>query len=381
MMAAPERLTSKWCVRYWLVAVLAIGCFLAGPDDRVLRTPAGWLGGLFSLNAARADQASDDYAAAVGFYKQSRWGLAADAFKKFLKDNPKHERGPFARLYLGLSLTNLEKYDEARTILRGFVKDFPNNQQVPQAMYRIAEASYFLDDLKAAEAEFLAFLVKSPEDTLREYALPYLGDTQLRLGKAEPAAQSFQQSIKLFPQSKMLDDSRFGLAKTLDAQQKYPEALDLYRQIAANRTGLRAAQSQLQVAVRLFESKDYPGAAKAYADLEKNFPESKYIPTARLNAGYAFYEMKDFKSAVTQFELAASDPEQAPVASYWRGMSQKQIGDLAAAVATFKPAFEAHQKNPIAEQILFQWADCELRQAQFESAELHFVDVLTHEVD
>ena len=41
-----------------------------------------------------ADQAGDDYAAAVGFYKQSRWGLAEETFKKFLKDYPKHERVP-----------------------------------------------------------------------------------------------------------------------------------------------------------------------------------------------------------------------------------------------------------------------------------------------
>lgn len=329
----------------------------------------------FGPQAARADQAADDYAAAVGFYKQSRWGLAEEAFKKFLKDNAKHDRAPFARLYLGLSLTNLEKYDEARTVLRAFVKDFPANAQVPQAMYRVAESSYFLDDLKASEVEFAAFLAKSPEDALREYALPYLADTQLRLGKPDAAATNFQQSIKLFPQGKLLEDSRWGLAKSLDAQQKFPEALVLYREIAANRAGVRAAQAQLQIASRLFEQKDFANAAKAYTDLEKNFPESKHVPASRLNAGYALYELKDFKAASTQFELAAKEPEQAPAASYWRGMSQKQTGDLAGAATVLKAAFEAHAQNPIAEQMLFQWADCELRLSQFDTAELHFADV------
>ena len=338
-----------------------------------LTIPVDWIS--IGPQVAWADQAADDYAAAVGFYKQSRWGLAEESFKKFLKDHAKHDRVSFARLYLGLSLTNLEKYDEARTTLRGFVKDFPNNAQVPQAMYRVAESSYFLDDLKGAEAEFTAFLVKSPEDSLREYALPYLADTQLRLGKPDAAAENFQQSIKLFPQGKVLEDSRWGLAKALEAQQKFPEALVLYREVAANRAGLRAAQAQLQIASRLFEQKDFANAAKAYTDLEKNFPESKHVATARLNAGYAFYELKDFKAAATQFELAAKEPDQAPAASYWRGMSQKQTGDLAGAATVLKAAFEAHSANPIAEQVLFQWADCELRLSQFDSAELHFADV------
>lgn len=348
-----------------LAALIAVTAMLTGPADRA------WFGPRF----AAADQATDDYAAAVGFYKQSRWGLAEEAFKKFLKDHGKHDRVPFARLYLGLTLTNLEKYAEARSVLRAFVKDFPNNAQVPQAMYRVAESSYFLDDLKAAEAEFAAFLAKSPEDSLREYALPYLADTQLRLGKPDEAATNFQQSIKLFPQGKLLEDSRWGLAKALEAQQKFPEALVLYREIAANRTGQRAAQAQLQIASRLFEQKDFANAAKAYADLEKNFPESKHVATARLNAGYALYELKDFKAAATQFELAAKEPEQAAVASYWRGMSQKQTGDLVGAAAVLKATFEAHASNPIAEQMLFQWADCELRLSQFESAEQHFADV------
>ncbi|MFM9963340.1 MAG: tetratricopeptide repeat protein [Planctomycetaceae bacterium] len=326
--------------------------------------------------AAHADQAADDYAAAVGFYKQSRWGLAEETFQKFLKDHPKHERVPFARLYLGLALTNLEKYDEARTVLRAFVKDYPNNQQVPQAMYRVAESSYFLDDLKSAEPEFQAFIAKSPEDSLREYALPYFGDTLLRLGKAEEAAANFQQAIKLFPQSKMLEDSRWGLAKSLDAQQKIPEAMVLYREIAANKAGARAAQAQLQIANRLFEQKDFANAAKSYTDLEKNFPESKHVPTARLNAGNSYYELKDYKSAATQFELAAKEPAQAATASYWRGMSQKQLGDMAGAATTLKATFEAHAQSPIAEQVLFQWADCELRLSQFDSAELHFADVV-----
>lgn len=354
---------------------IGFGFMLSGSGEPCGQRPWTELLGSLGPQIARADQAADDYAAAVGFYKQSRWGFAEEAFKKFLKDFPKHDRAPFARLYLGLSLTNLEKYDEARAVLRAFVKDYPNNQQVPQAMYRVAESSYFLDDLKAAESEFGAFLAKSTEDPLREYALPYLGDTQLRLGKAEAAAASFQQAIKLFPQSKMLEDSRWGLAKALEAQQKFPEALALYREIAAKRAGPRAAQAQLQIASRLFEQKDFANAAKAYADLEKNFPESKHVATARLNAGYSLYELKDFKAAAAQFELAAKEPEQSAVASYWRGMSQKQSGDIAGASAVLKVAFEAHSQHPIAEQVLFQWADCELRLAQFDAAEQHFADV------
>ncbi len=345
-----------------LVAILA-----------TMMSPNGNLG--LGVSVARADQADDDYAVAVGFYKGSRWDLAAQAFQKFLNDNPKHTRAPISRLYLGLSLSNLEKYDQARPVLRDFVKEFANNAQVPTAMYWIAVCSYFLDDWKSADMEFTAFLAKSPDDPKHEDALTYLGDSQLRLGKPEVAEGTFQQAIKLFPQGKLLEDAQFGLSRSFEKQQKLEQALALYRQLAASKTDKLAAQAQWHLAQLLFESKDYANAAKEYDSLCKTFSESRYVSAARLNAGYSFYEVKDFKSASAQFEQAAKDAPQAPAATYWRGMSQKQQADFAGAATILKGAFEVFPQDPLAEQMLFQWADCELRQSQFASAETHFVEV------
>src|SRR5262245_45595263 len=126
-----------------------MGC-LSRPRERRLtlrRVVVGLLCCLFASSMSRplcADSALDDYNLAVGLYKQKRWELAAESFRKFVKDNPEHERIPYARLYLGLTLVNSEKYGDARQVLRGFVKDYPQSRNLPDALYRVAECSYLL---------------------------------------------------------------------------------------------------------------------------------------------------------------------------------------------------------------------------------------------
>ncbi|HID23602.1 MAG TPA: tetratricopeptide repeat protein, partial [Planctomycetaceae bacterium] len=142
------------------------------------------------LAQSTADSASDEYKLAVGLYKQQRWALAAETLRQFVKAHPRHAKVAPARLYLGLTLVNLRDYQAAREVLRGYIADYPNSRELPHALYRVAECSYFLDDLKSAEREFQAFLRKAPRDPLGEYAYPYLADTQLRLGKPDKALAS-----------------------------------------------------------------------------------------------------------------------------------------------------------------------------------------------
>ncbi|MBM83572.1 MAG: hypothetical protein CMJ78_23680 [Planctomycetaceae bacterium] len=319
--------------------------------------------------AAFADQADDAYNFAVGLYKQNRWELAAGRFREYLKKHPQHSKVAYARLYLGLTLINVDKHADARKELRLFVAKNPKNQNLAHAMYRVAECSYFLNDLKAARTEFDAFLKKAPEDPLREWAWPYLADTQLRLGDAKAAVPTFEKSLKLFPKSRLVDDAKFGLARSHESLKEFDKAIGLYKSLASNRAGSRAAESQLNLATCYFDSGQPKLAAQAYVDLAKSFPESTLVSAARLNAGYAFYEIKDFRSAVDQFELAAKEPKQALASRYWQGLSLKQLSEFNRAATSLDQALAVVGTNPLAAEIQYYRADVELSRAQAATAD------------
>lgn len=324
---------------------------------------------------AQPQTASDDYSLAIGLYKQQRWSLAAESFRKFLKANPRHEKAAAAKLYLGLTLVNLTTYDDAREILRDYVKQFPNSDQLSDALYRVAECSYFLDETQTAETEFETFLKRYPRDDLVQWALPYLGDCQLRLNKPREAAESFRKSLELFPEGPLAEDSRFGSARCFELLGEASKAAEIYKQIASDETGTRGAQAQLNLATLQFDAERFAEAADAYTDVEKRFPDSKLVPLARLNAGYAYYQLGDYRNAIAQFERSADDPQQSTTAGYWQGVAYKALGELDRATAVLKATYQSGRQTAMADRLLYQWADCELRRENYAEARRLFLQL------
>jgi TolA-binding protein len=317
---------------------------------------------------AFADAGLDDYNLAVQLYRQNRWPLAAESFRKFLSDHPDHERTPFARLYLGLTLVNQADYKGARDVLRGFVKDYPQNQNLPQAMYRVAECSYLLNDLPAAKAELQAYLKAHPDDGLADRAWPYLGDVLLRLNEPEAAATAFARAVDLFPQGPLIDDARFGWAKSLEAQKKYAEALGRFEALAKG-DGPRAAESLFQVGNRKFDAGEFAEAAAVYRQLPQRFPQHALLGDAHLNAGFALYRLGEYAEAAGEFTAAAKFPQRAVIATYWRGLCLKSQGEFAAAIDLLKDLETRTQEPAQLEAILFQRGLCERSANRLEDAQ------------
>ena len=324
---------------------------------------------------ALADDGQDEYNFGVGLYKNSRWKLAADSFRNVIKQYPKHVKVPLARLYLGLTLGQLEKYSESRNVLRGFVKDYPKSKYRPRAMYRVAECSYLLDDLKPAESEFDAFLKAYSDSELAEWALPNLADVQRRRNKPREAVANYRRALQRFPNSHLTEGSKFGLARSYEALRRTDDSVGLYKQLAANRAGERAAEAQMKLATIYFDEQKYDLAAEGYVRLVEQFPESPLRPEAELNAGYAYYQHKQYRQAITRFERAAQDERQRLTADYWKGISFKSLAEYGEAVAILEATFKANAGGPLGENILYQWADCELRRKRFEQAGGLFLDL------
>ena len=337
-----------------------------------------WVVALTSFFPARvwADAGLDEYNLAVGLYKQSRWETAAQRFRAFTKTYDKHEKMPLARLYLGLTLVNLEDYKAARDEFRTFVKDYPQNTNVPQARYRVAECSYLMEDFAAARVELENYLKDFPKDTFHDHALPYLADAQLRSNDPSAALINFQQAIDRFPEGPLVDDARFGRARALEALKKDDEAIAQYKELIARPAGPRAADSQFHLAALAFERKRFPEAAVAYTELVTKFPNSRFVPASQLNAGYAYFQSGKFAEAATQFEAAAAEKSQRVTAGYWQGLSLKSQSQYAKAAEVLKATAAIAGEQPLSESILFQQALCERHLGHVADARQLFETVL-----
>ncbi len=61
----------------------------------------------------RTDDAVDQYAVAAGHYGHGRWEMALSEFRALVRDFPDHPKINQARFYIGESLVQLRRFDEA----------------------------------------------------------------------------------------------------------------------------------------------------------------------------------------------------------------------------------------------------------------------------
>src|SRR5690606_39885477 len=105
-----------------------------------------------------------------------------------------------------------------------------------------------------------------------EWALQYLGETELQLENYAAARDAYEDGLKRFERGRLAEEMRFGLARALEGLQDVDKAASLYEQIAGG-GGRRAADAQFNLAARQFEAENYQQAAELFESLVRNHPE------------------------------------------------------------------------------------------------------------
>jgi len=220
----------------------------------------------------------------------------------------------------------------------------------------------------SAARETDEFLQRHPGHDLVPLARLYRGQSQLRLNDAAGAEQTLVALIEKNPEPGVLAEAQYALAKAQEALGKSAEALALYEQLAAVKEGRFAAEARFHLASIAYASGDYPRAAGLFAAVATDFPTHSLAGAASLNAGYAEYSQGHNAEALAYFAKAAADREQAAMAGMWTALTHRQAGDLDQAVSTLRGLYEQDENQPLADRLLFNWADTELRRSAYAEA-------------
>jgi tetratricopeptide (TPR) repeat protein len=259
---------------------------------------------------------------AVQMFRQRLWSDAAAAFEECEKQSPGKTD---ALLYRGKSLVNLQKFDDATTVLQTYAKSHPQSED---AIYLLAYVSFRQDkpadslrlfsdaaklkspaanDLMIAALDYVLLndytdaahylewsLQMNPDDVEARY---HLGRVRYQQNQFDLAIAAFQEVMKRDPGNVKAEDN---LGLSLEAKNQIEPAITAYRkaieldqasvspseQPYLNLGALLARSSRIDEAIPLLEraAEIAPGVFKVHYELGKAYFDSRRFDPARQQA-------------------------------------------------------------------------------------------------
>lgn len=337
---------------------------------------------IFIPTLTKADEGDPLFARGAGFYAQSKWEEAFLAFEELRTTHPTHSRSPDATFFGGECLIQLGEYGKAYERFDALLQSWPTTPHRPQALFRLGESALMTERLPLAEKWLLEFHDKYPEDGLSRYVETYLGQIALEKRDWEKARVHFEIGLKGDPESSTANECRAGIARALEEQGDYPNAIRMYRHVAVNAPEQLASSATLRLAslerlqgnlaaakVTLIQflsrHADSPLAAAAYFEMGAiSFTQNRYTEATE------WYQKVLAEDLVDQSELAAKT-----LASL--GKTWSKIGDSAKAEEAWDRLLREYPNSPTATD-----AEFSLLSRAFEKEEKQkFVELATTFLD
>lgn len=312
---------------------------------------------------ARADDASEQLAAASALFDAKRFPEAAQKLQAFITAYPKHARvgaaaltlghcyasmqqwpkaaaaydkaatsgdtglAPEARLRFGIASINSGQFEKALPALQRAVTEDLGRDHKAAAWFYIGQACFQTGKFPAAEEAYQKVVTDFSKVELVDSALLGSALSALRQGNTDDARTRLRTLIQRYPQSEERPRAWLALAQIDSDAKRYAQARQGFEAVLENEAA-RKMGPELQVPAEdglihvLLESGDYPAASSRLENSLKRLPAGdpqRY--KAQLALGHCRYRQKQYDPALSAYQDAtkAADAAVAGEAIYWAG--------------------------------------------------------------
>ncbi len=359
--------------------------------------------------ADSTDESLAAYADAANFQTNGAFDLAIDAWKDFLKEYPKDKMASRAAHYLGVCYMQKESPDYAAAAeaferalknskfelreeslanqgwcwyaasdegetrnakyLKATIaaydklqKEKPKSQFLDRALFYSGEASYGLGDRKKAIDSYnkLLALPAAKDSPLRCDALYSRGIAHEELDQIDKALSSYQQLTSSCEDEDLITDVYLRIGDLMIYRKDHKKAIDYFsRAIKATKSDDDKAYAIFRQAFAMVQDGRPAEAAKNYARLEKDFPDSKYAGTALMAAAQSNYRSGNMKQAAAGFRavLKQKNAETATEAAHWLSRILIREGNATEAAKLAKQRIDDGAEGEYAVELKLDYAE------------------------
>lgn len=116
-------------------------------------------------------------------------------------------------LKLGVEHLSGGRPEAAEVVLKRLLKEYPKDERVPEAKYRLAEAKFNAKDYAAAVLAFQAVIDEHRDSPWASWAMLRQGECFEAQGQTKNAKLFYEDTVRLYPKSKAAKEAKAKLGK------------------------------------------------------------------------------------------------------------------------------------------------------------------------
>ena len=170
-------------------------------------------------------------AIAETWMKERKWASAIPVLEETLRQWPKCDSTPFARMRLAECLAQQERYDQAvaqLAIIEQTCASFPHQDELNLAM---ADCQMKLKQFGAARVRLMEVFEKSPDPAMAERAVYALGDSMLGEGRIVAALEVYRGAASRFPEGALSRQALVRMAQAYLQMGLYTRVEDMLKSL------------------------------------------------------------------------------------------------------------------------------------------------------
>ena len=297
---------------------------------------------------------------------------AAEAdFKKLIEALPDSPFVPYARYQLALVYLARGNHEEAATTLSTVAQSNADESLRAEARFRAAEAFDQIGWFDAAVQAYDQLEKDFPNSVYAERAEYGHIWALYHAGKFAESAAAAQDFLNKKPDSPQAPGMKYLLGNCLQQQQRYDEAMAVYKQIRTDHPKSEfAARAQYKIAWCLnLAGKLEEAKAEISAFLQS--PDPKMVGDAAFLLGTIMVSLGDYENAYEEFRLVSekyADSDFGAEALYKGGECLAHLGRTDEAANIFEQFAAKYPENELTEQAMLRAGDAEFFSSAFADA-------------
>ena len=311
--------------------------------------------GLFRVPVVDAGE-REDYTFAYKLYEKGAYTVAKDQFETFIQKYPDSENYDDARLLIGESALNLERYDVAIQNFKRLTAEHPNSSLRLDAVRGIATAWFRQGKYTEAIKGFQEFWEAASKD-VNSFSIDVIaesiyltGESYEKLGLYQKAREYYDQVLKDYPQANQSADALYSTAWVDYRLKKFKQAHDqLLSFVEQYPDHYATIEATYRAAESLFQIYDWPSAQVEFEQFIAKYQDhshqkqgllKQYVVDARFRLGECYFQQQMMNEARDTFAYLLHESEKTSIsaeAQYW-------IGEILAEEGKGNEAIHEYQK-------------------------------------